>query len=56
MNSLDDAESHGYHNNLISSMEKHHYTKKEIRRVCCLLNELKRRGVNNLERFISKLT
>jgi hypothetical protein len=40
---------------LISGMEKHHYTKKEISTVGSLLDELKRRGVNNLERFEAKL-
>jgi len=37
-------------------MEKHHYTKEEINRVGSLLDELKHRGVNNLERFETKLT
>ncbi len=56
MKSPNAAESHGYHKKLISSMEKHHYTKEEISRVGSLLDELKRRGVSNLERFESKLT
>lgn len=37
-------------------MGKHPYTKEEINRVGFLLDELKRRGVSNLERFESRLT
>ena len=43
MKSPNAAESHGYHKKLISSMEKHHYTKEEISRVGFLLDELKRK-------------
>jgi hypothetical protein len=36
-------------------MEKHNYTKEEISGVSILLDELKRRGVNNLDTFEAKL-
>ncbi len=49
-------ESRGRHKKLIYSMEKHHYTKEEINRISSLLKELKRSGVNNLDKYEAKLT
>ena len=55
MQSSNATESYGCHKKLIPSMKTHHYTIEEISKVGSLLDELKRRDVNNLERFEAKL-